>query len=105
MSINTLSRSEKNAISVNITDLDIDLCLAGHTHGGQIRIPFFGPVVTLSNVPKEWAMGYRKVRNIRMNVSAGIGSEHAGDLPAIRFNCPPKMSLFIVKKTITLGSE
>lgn len=81
-----------------LVDLDIDLCLAGHTHGGQIRIPPFGPIITLSSVPREWAMGYRKLRNIRMNVSAGIGSEHAGDLPAIRFNCPPTMSLFIVKK-------
>lgn len=82
---------------VNITDLDIDLCLAGHTHGGQIQIPFFGAIVTLSDVPREWAMGYRTVRNIRMNVSAGIGAEHAGGLPAIRFNCPPTMTLFIVK--------
>jgi len=85
-----------------VVDPDIDLCLAGHTHGGQIRIPFFGPIVTLSNVPREWAMGYRKVHNIRMNVSAGIGAEHHSDLPAIRFNCPPTMTLFVVKKSKNL---
>ena len=82
---------------VNILDLNIDLCLAGHTHGGQIRLPFVGPLITLSAVPREWAMGYRKLQNLHVNVSAGIGAEHASQLPSIRFNCQPTMTLFTVK--------
>ena len=78
---------------LDIQDLPIDLCLAGHTHGGQIRIPFHGPILTLSAVPKEWARGYREVGKTRLNVSAGVGSEHAAELPAIRVNCPTEMSL------------
>ncbi len=80
-----------------ILRLDIDLCLAGHTHGGQIRVPFWGPIVTLSRFPKKWSMGYRKINNTHFNVSAGIGSEHAGNLPSIRFNCPPVMTLLTLK--------
>lgn len=71
-----------------------DFCLAGHTHGGQIRIPFLGPIVTLSDVPRDWARGFREVGNTRLNVSAGLGSEHAAALPDIRVNCPPEMTLF-----------
>lgn len=77
----------------HVKDLPIDLCLAGHTHGGQVRIPFFGPIVTSSAVPRAWARGYREVGQTRINVSAGIGAGHNKGLPSIRFNCPPEMTL------------
>lgn len=78
---------------LSLGHLSIDLCLAGHTHGGQVRIPFFGPPITLSRVPREWARGMHEVGNTRINVSAGVGSEHMMDLPAIRFNCPTEISV------------
>lgn len=78
---------------LKFNDLPIDLCLAGHTHGGQIRIPFWGPIVTFSHIPRAWARGFRTVGNTRLNVSAGIGAEHASGLPSIRLNCPPEMTL------------
>lgn len=71
----------------------VDLCLAGHTHGGQIRIPFFGPPITFSSVPREWARGYHETPGFRLNVSAGIGAEHYAGMPSIRVNCPPEMTL------------
>lgn len=76
-----------------VNDLPIDLCLAGHTHGGQIRLPFFGPPITFTHVPRDWARGFREVGQTRLNVSAGIGAEHADGLPSIRINCPPEMTL------------
>lgn len=79
--------------ALSLADLPVDLCLAGHTHGGQIRLPFFGPPVTLSAVPRAWARGFREIGRARLNVSAGVGCEHAGGLPCIRFNCPPEMTL------------
>lgn len=71
----------------------IDLCLAGHTHGGQVRVPFIGALTTASDTPKEWSRGYRELGQTRMNVSAGIGASHFKGLPSIRFNCPPEMTL------------
>ena len=34
-----------------------DLLVAGHTHGGQVRLPLVGALITLSKVPRRWAAG------------------------------------------------
>jgi uncharacterized protein len=78
---------------LGISELPIDLCLAGHTHGGQIRIPLFGPIITLSKVPRKLARGFHEVGRTWLDVSAGIGSEHADGIPPIRIHCPPEMTL------------
>lgn len=80
-----------------IDDLAIDLNLAGHTHGGQIRLPFIGPPVTLSRVPRHLARGFHQVGKTRLNTSAGIGAEHAHGLPSIRINCPPEVTLITLE--------
>jgi predicted MPP superfamily phosphohydrolase len=77
----------------HVMDLPIDLCLAGHTHGGQVRLPFYGAIVTSSAVPRAWARGFRAVGSTLLNVSAGIGAGHNKGLPSIRVNCPPEMTL------------
>ncbi len=76
-----------------LTNQPIDLCLAGHTHGGQVRLPWIGALATSSNAPKAWSRGYREVGRTRINVSAGIGASHNKGLPSIRINCPPEMTL------------
>ncbi len=81
---------------LSVDDLEIDLCLAGHTHGGQIRLPFIGPLLTLTQVPRDWARGFHEAGQTVLNVSAGIGCEHHSDLPSIRFLCPPEMTLIQV---------
>ena len=69
-----------------------DLLLAGHTHGGQVQIPFFGPILTLSRVPRSWAGGgmHRMENGARLIVSRGIGHER-GPAPRLRFNCRPEI--------------
>jgi predicted MPP superfamily phosphohydrolase len=76
-----------------LQDMPIDLCIAGHTHGGQVRLPFFGPLTIYSKIPKVWSLGFRKIGMPYLNVSAGVGSNRFGGLPPIRFNCPPEFTL------------
>lgn len=79
--------------AMGMAEEPIDLCLAGHTHGGQVRLPFYGPLTTYSEVPKDWARGFRRIGIPYLNVSAGAGSNRHDGLPPIRFNCPTEMTL------------
>lgn len=68
-----------------------DLMLAGHTHGGQIQIPGFGPIVTLTSVPRAWASGVSEMAwGGRLIVSRGIGMERL-EAPRIRLFCRPEI--------------
>jgi len=58
-----------------------------------VRLPFFGPLTTYSEVPKDWARGFRRIGIPYLNVSAGAGSNRFNGLPPIRFNCPTEMTL------------
>lgn len=71
----------------------IDLVIAGHTHGGQIVVPGYGPPLTLTRVPRAVAAGglHRLDGNL-VYVSRGVGCER-GYAPRIRFLCPPEISL------------
>jgi len=76
-----------------------DLLIAGHTHGGQVRLPVIGPLITLAKVPSAWAAGVTEVTGGRhLVVSRGIGMERYA-APRMRFLCRPEI-LFI---TIEVG--
>src|SRR5262249_35549525 len=75
----------------------VDLVVAGHTHGGQGQLPFLGPPVIASQVPREvGAGGLHALHGTHVYVSRGIGVEH-GEAPRIRFNCPPEVSLLTLQ--------
>lgn len=71
--------------------LPAELLVAGHTHGGQVRLPFIGPLITYSAVPRSWAAGVTQLQEGKMlSVSRGIGMER--DLaPRLRFLCRPQI--------------
>jgi predicted MPP superfamily phosphohydrolase len=71
-----------------------DLMLAGHTHGGQVRLPLLGPVTTLSDVPRRYAAGLTdRAAGGKLFVSRGIGLER-GNAPRLRFLCRPQLVVF-----------
>ena len=76
---------------------EVDLCLAGHTHGGQVVFPFFGPLFTASRLPRRYVQGFNEYGGFFLNVSAGIGCEHAFCLPPIRFLRPPELVLITIE--------
>ena len=70
---------------------DAELQIAGHTHGGQVRLPLIGPLLTLSRVPRAWASGMTLLPSGgRLVVSRGIGMER-GRAPRLRFLCRPEV--------------
>ncbi len=68
--------------------LGYDLILAGHTHGGQLRIPGFGAIVTnTEGLPRSMARGLHRAGRSWVHVSAGLGTSMYA--PA-RFACRPE---------------
>lgn len=73
--------------------LGADLLLAGHIHGGQVRLPGLGPLLTLSRVPRAWATGRTELpTGGTLYVSRGLGMER-GDAPRLRMFCRPELVL------------
>lgn len=69
-------------------DEKFDLLLAGHSHGGQVRIPFYGPVIVPFAVD-EYDLGLFHTQAGPLYVNAGIGW-----FPVpIRFNCRPEITV------------
>jgi uncharacterized protein len=71
-----------------------DLIIAGHTHGGQVCVPFYGALVTNCDLDTGRAKGLSKHtaggRTAWLNVSAGVGTS---PYAPIRFACPPEATL------------
>ncbi len=69
----------------------IDFALAGHSHGGQVRLPFMGPIWTPEGTGEFDAGWYHKGR-AKMYVSRGIGNS----ILPMRFNCRPELAFIKV---------
>jgi predicted MPP superfamily phosphohydrolase len=67
-----------------------DLVVAGHTHAGQVRVPFYGALVTNCSLPTALAGGAHRVGGGWLHVSPGLGT---GRFSPIRFNCRPEATV------------
>lgn len=82
----TILLSHTPDIIYNVPE-DVNLTLAGHLHGGQIRLPFHGALVAPSKYGTKFAYGMYNVKNRKLFVSRGIGTSV---LP-LRFFCLPEI--------------
>lgn len=71
----------------------MDLVLAGHVHGGQIRLPVFGSMFLPSMYGRRYDAGAFEVPPSLLVVSRGLSGEHP-----VRYNCPPEVSLITLRK-------
>ncbi|UCE72865.1 MAG: metallophosphoesterase family protein [Methanomassiliicoccales archaeon] len=71
----------------------VDLILTGHTHGGQMRLPFYGPISTMTSIGKRYTAGLHRFDNSILYISRGIGTSV---LP-IRLFCPPEITVLSFK--------
>lgn len=71
------------------------VAFAGHTHGGQVRLPFFGALITPGRSPLRHSLGWLPDVAAPTYVTAGIGTS----ILPVRFNCPPETV------TLRLGSK
>lgn len=92
------------ALAIGAIEMGVDCMISGHTHGGQLSLPFIGPLFTRSGHGKGLAYGHRygtelkeiveiDPGNLQIYVSRGVGSSF---LP-IRFLSPPEVTLFTLR--------
>jgi uncharacterized protein len=80
-----------------------DLVMAGHTHGGQLRLPGYGAIVTNCELDRSRARGVsRWGAHTWLHVSAGLGTS---PYAPVRFACPPEASLLtLVPRPATVAA-
>ncbi len=69
-----------------------ELMLAGHTHGGQVCVPFVGALTTNCDLPRSMAKGLHRWpgSDAWLHVSAGLGTHPTAP---VRFACPPEATI------------
>lgn len=72
----------------------VNLQLSGHSHGGQIRIPFLGAPV-LPVMGRKYPWGLRQIGPLTLYTNVGIGTIGV----PMRLNCPPEVTLITLRKS------
>ncbi len=80
--------------------LRLDLLLAGHTHGGQVRLPGIGPLVAPSWYGSQYASGVFHLPPTVLHVSRGLAGIHP-----IRWRCLPEISLLTISSALAPGLQ
>lgn len=71
----------------------VDLQLSGHTHGGQVRLPFVGPLY-LPELARKYVWGLYKIGELTLYTNAGLGTV---EVP-VRLNCPPEITMLTIRR-------
>lgn len=73
-----------------LSELGYDLIVCGHTHGGQVRIPGVGALVTNCELPRSMARGLHRMGDAWLFVNAGLGTNK---FAPYRFACRPEVAV------------
>lgn len=76
-----------------VASYPVDLQISGHTHGGQVRVPFLRPLY-LPPLAKKYVWGQYQIRELTLYTNAGIGTVQ---IP-VRLNCPPEITHFTLTR-------
>ena len=72
----------------------VDLYLCGHTHAGQIRLPWFGPLLVNARCARRYVQGAWTFEGVQGYTSAGAGSSCV----PVRFFCPPEIGVIELQR-------
>ena len=73
-------------------DNEVDLMLCGHTHGGQIRFPLVGAILTPSRYGVKFDCGLFYIPPTVMHVTRGVAGKQS-----LRWHCPPEIALITLR--------
>ena len=82
----------------DVSNWGADLYLAGHTHGGQVALPFYGAVWTASRYGKRFERGLHRERGTWLYINRGIGMEAV--LPKVRFLARPEITVIELRPAV-----
>jgi predicted MPP superfamily phosphohydrolase len=74
----------------NLVENGVDIVLAGHTHGGQVRLPGIGAIIAGCNIKAKYASGLFYFKKFVLYISRGLGE---GRYSPFRFYCPPEATV------------
>ena len=104
--LRTIPKSEFAVVLYHSPDLmpevaaqGIDLFCAGHTHGGQVALPFYGAMITFSKFGKRYEAGLYHEKNTWLYVNRGIGME-GGSAPRVRFWSKPELTVIDIRPVL-----
>lgn len=73
----------------------VHLYLCGHTHGGQVQIPGFGPILCKAKAPRRYAFGTWQYKAMHGHTSSGVGVSGV----VARIFCPPEVGLIELRRS------
>lgn len=76
-----------------LSENGVDIVLAGHTHGGQVRLPGIGAIISGCDLKAKYASGLFYFKRFVLYVSRGLGE---GRYSPFRFYCPPEATVIKV---------
>lgn len=74
----------------------VDLQISGHSHGGQVRLPFLPPLY-LPDLARKYVAGLYRIGRLALYTNRGLGTV---GIP-VRWNCPPEITLLTLRPSST----